>query len=297
MDQPSAQWVHSFRMEFDGFAWSDDGAIDPDWEVDVLTDVIHKKGGLLVIDAVWRPMDVVLGWFGPTPVTQDAEVDEAEVALPSSAAWLDSPWLMEEFVFQDMASDVAKLRQKAGVDVAVAGIMAEVSADDVMDALYERRAELAADAPAPLRDFVYVVRGGTWTAEHVGLPYDSFRGEARGGEAKRFCDRFKLTKTATFAIRLYTEALAQELAIEWCTRRQFFYDLWDAGGRPADFQFSAEDIASYVERLAFSEAAAVAGPRCLVRVNQIRAERPCRVDAWRWLLGGVANKVSESACT
>ena len=267
-------WRHAFQLEFGSFAWSDEDAIDPTWEVDVLTHVVNKQRGVFVSDAVWRPIWDVCEWFGPVAVASEPSESPHDIAPAVPKAWADMPWLLEEFAFEEHGQQPDGDGQDKDIKEQIAKIMEEATSADVMDALYDRREALAAAAPAPLRDFVWVVRGGAWTAAHAGVPFDSIRGEARGAEAIRFCTLYSLSKSATFAIRQHTEALAQELALEWCAKRQCLFDLWDLAGRTADFRFSEEDLASYVERPAFSEALREAGPQTLARAEAIRHEKP-----------------------
>ena len=59
-----------------------------------------------------------------------------------------------------------------------------LSAEDVIDILHERRYLLAHDA-TEVTDLKVQLRGGQWTAAHVGEAYDSFRSFAMKGDASR----------------------------------------------------------------------------------------------------------------
>lgn len=138
------------------------------------------------------------------------------------------------------------------------------------------RSSRAAEAPQALRDFVWVVRGGAWTAANTGMLYDSFRGQARSGEPKQFCDLFGLSKTTTMSVRQHSEDMAQHMVVEWCRRHQYFFDRWVEAGSSQDFEFTDEIVAGYVEPPEFSAAVRGASARTLQRVAQVRAERPQR---------------------
>ena len=269
-EQRRDRWLHEFRLQLGSFAWTDDGGIDPEWQVDVLTDVINQRHGRLVTDASWRPMSEVCDWFeSHTASVEPDHIDEEVPKVPEE--WVELPWLLEEFTFDEQKT--GKMSNEDGAEPiaeTIAELMAESTAEQVLDALYDRREAFAASAPAPLRDFGWVIRGGTWAIRSVGVPYGSFRGDAKTAEGIRFCELFGLSKSATYAIRQHTESLAQELAVEWCTRRQFWFDIWDAAGRTADFQFTADDWSSYVERPALAQALGVAGPATLQRAMQLR---------------------------
>ena len=121
-----------------------------------------------------------------------------------------------------------------------------LSVEDVVDMLYKRRYLLAHDA-TEVADFKVQLRGGQWTAAHVGEAYDSFRSFAMKGDASRLCALFGMTATATFSIKLYTEAGAERLAQLWCHRLQWYLDVWMAHGRAEDFRFDDALVASYDE--------------------------------------------------
>ena len=68
------------------------------------------------------------------------------------------------------------------------------------------------------------VRGGTWTALHKGTAYDTIRGCVNKGESLRWCRKYGLLATSSFAVQRFTEAGAVALAFFGCERMQNLYD-------------------------------------------------------------------------
>ena len=121
-----------------------------------------------------------------------------------------------------------------------------LSAEDVIDLLYERR-YLLAHAATEVTDLKVQLRGGQRAAAHVGEAYDSFRSFAMKRDASRLCALFGMTATATISIKLYTEAGAERLAQLWCHRLQRYLDLWRAHGKADDFHFDDAVLSTYEE--------------------------------------------------
>lgn len=90
-------------------------------------------------------------------------------------------------------------------------------------------------------DFRVTIRGGAWTAR--GAPFDSVRGAAYGSEPLKFCQKYRLPKSGTFAYRLYGDRVAECLARFWCARLQALYFAYSVA-RDDEHRFSDDDLAS-----------------------------------------------------
>ena len=253
-----AEWSHVFRIECSTFCFSDEGGFHDSWRLSVLVDTVVVAGGCVVSDAEWKRIDEVRTWFA-----EDAGIDdvpegeplEAEAAdeLGEATASAKLPWLLEYFPGEsakvlDEHPTRATSREHVEDDESASAIGgAEIlSAEDVITMLHERRYVLA-HAATEVPDFKVQVRGGHWTAAHVGEPYDSFRSFAMKGDASRLCALFGMTATATFSIKLYTEVGAERLAQLWCHRLQWYLDLWMSHGKADDFHFDDAVLSTYEE--------------------------------------------------
>ena len=85
--------------------------------------------------------------------------------------------------------------------------------------------------------------------------------------------------SATFSIRQHTEAVAEALAIEWCTKLQYLFDVWEDAGRSEVFDFSDDALRGYREGEEFTRLVVDAPHATTQRVEQIWSLKPKRVIA------------------
>ena len=284
------EWAHHFRIEYNNFIWTDDGCIDLAWRIDIMTCAMMQPRGVVVADGMWQPISAVVAIFqeGLPAAAEAAAADpEPDAKLPSPFA--DAPWLFDEVMFSELADDLPKDKVAKSVSDVIKDVLDAATHEEVLDMLYEKRGQMASVAPASY-DFVWSVPA--WTHMHAGVPYDSFRGQAHNGDPKAFCVFYKLPKSATFAISQHTEFLAQEMAVEWCSKLQYFYDLWVAQGSQADYDFDPESVQGYQERAAFTDAVRGAGAATMQRVRQIRGLVLQRVGAEAQRVGLALQRVS-----
>ena len=127
--------------------------------------------------------------------------------------------------------------------------------DDSVD-LTDQWAELEAlrmewdtDAQTTCTDFQYKVAGGKWLMQHHGKAADCFKATARGTDAKEWCLRLGMPRSARYEITAYTEPLCAIFGRTWCAKMQFFFDVAQRTGNdvpgPADraaWQYPSEYI-------------------------------------------------------
>ena len=94
--------------------------------------------------------------------------------------------------------------------------------------------------------FSWCLSGGAWTAEHVGVAYDSYRAYARGGEPERFCQVHRIPKSSTFSVARYAEDSCFMLCQLWISRMRFLYQAWVASGLETRLHFTPDFLAGYV---------------------------------------------------
>ena len=68
------------------------------------------------------------------------------------------------------------------------------------------------------------IRGGADTRKRKGVSHDTFRGAAHG-LAKDWCAYYCHQDTKSYSMRKYGEEIVSVLALEWCRKLQFYYDL------------------------------------------------------------------------
>ena len=71
---------------------------------------------------------------------------------------------------------------------------------------------------------------------------------SRTRKAKLSTHRLGLDRVNSFSFRKYGKEAASSLAMEWCSRMQYFFSLWQSQADP-DYCFSQADLDGYCESL------------------------------------------------
>ena len=85
-----------------------------------------------------------------------------------------------------------------------------------------------------------MIHGGKWTASTQRVPFDSIKTYAQRGEPYEWCKRYSLSVAASLSFNKFGDRAASSLALYWCQRMQYFYNLYLVAGQ-GDYQFTAED--------------------------------------------------------
>lgn len=279
-----SEWNHVFSID-GAFAFTNQGNFGKSWSVSVLTDTFLRPQSVVVSECEWKTLDEIKLLFPDDDPAADEghadeeAVDEGHAEEESVPAWAQLPWLLEHFPLYGSGAEATKAKATGSEDNAKAESASEeeveplLSAQDVFDALYARRFHWATCGDE-VQDFKVTLRGGNWTSAHTGKAFNEFRGGAVGGEAGSFCARYRLVKTTTCAINLYTEEGARALCALWCHRMQWYLDLWRASGREDAFIFAEDDLLEYVEPEASAPAGQKEAAAFAQRLASIRAIRP-----------------------
>ena len=68
--------------------------------------------------------------------------------------------------------------------------------------------------------------------------------QATKGAAYDWCEQHHLRKYSSFTVRHFGRAESSTLALQWCSKMQFFFDLW-MSQRKRDYVYTEEDLESY----------------------------------------------------
>ena len=99
-------------------------------------------------------------------------------------------------------------------------------------------------------DFLPNIRGGKWLRKHKGKEDDYIRGAAATADARQWCKLYGLQLSMSFAQDKFGIKDCTTLAVAFCHRMQYFYDLWVH--QDEDFyEFTEHDAAQYMEELDF----------------------------------------------
>lgn len=273
------EWRQCFMCDAWNLVYSDSGDFDDDAaRVFVLLDSVHMSGGLIVSSDQWVPLEWLLmhmdwpernGSDKPSAPDLETPLDELPEWVEEQLLWDPGEWLS---FFEQKTP--APRHGSASAAVAKHDTLAECDVEDVMDELLKKREEVSRLAPTA-GAFRLILRGGAFTQMMHGVAYDTFRAEAMPGIAVQFCMLFGLTKSASFACRLYGEDDCISLARGWIARMQHFFDEWEAQGG-AETASLGRSFAAVPEPPEFAELLARGSGAAWERAQQIRRVLPCR---------------------
>ena len=162
------------------------------------------------------------------------------------------PWLAEEFGPEGKASS-SQGSQEEGQD-ATLPLPATADAEEVLERawadLSQKRLEWDVQGPVQGDAFAVDIVDWAWSQGQAGRQYHCVEARASKGAATSWCRKYKFPPKVSFSVKLYTEQVAMALAVEWCRRLQFFYDLYRC--QPVkDLEYTPEHKASLTDSDAF----------------------------------------------
>ena len=173
------------------FLYSDEQDLSTGFVVEVLNDCKFTVGLKLRSEMDWRPLADVLAELPAKAVAKDIPDSGKASKEAEPSSWTDDVALWASLPFGGVwgECDSAKSRGQdhGGKHKAGGKVFDDISAEAAIDALYKHRFELAEEAPDSSSNFVWVLRGGAWTAATKGVAYDVLRAEAVRGKAVRWC--------------------------------------------------------------------------------------------------------------
>jgi hypothetical protein len=269
--KPARPMLHHFRKLTTHVIFTDEWPLDGAARVRVLCQTTSIGGGVVASRGEWTPLSDCLGVEGELAAGADHIMPAVE-KLPKDDGvnifkWADCPWLyaMYEASKDEEPLDTSTNRRGRAAH-------ADTDAGDVMDALQAARAFWAIRAPPQEIDFRWHIRGGKWTADHEGCAYDCFRSEAVSTNAKDFCQRYALDKSASFYISKYGEETAMTLARFWIQKMQHMLEIALVKG--PHHVFTPMDLAGFLEGVEITELAALGEGAVLERIDLIRSLVP-----------------------
>ena len=146
---------------------------------------------------------------------------------------LENPWVQDILAASSSTSSLparSSRQSGASTDTAQPHLKTDITADDmpmedVVSELQRQRDLFMADLPdRPAQHFKTTLRGGAWTARHVGAVADSARAYASSPEAKQFCVDHGLPQSATFALNRFGSRACGLLALYWVSRMSWLME-------------------------------------------------------------------------
>ena len=197
----------------------------------ILFTCFFKRGGVVVSDDIWVPFaeilpmyELELSMMGGAPEPDD---DPPRI-LPTEIDFTECPWILDLLVPGARGGSVTSMMLPTCDEHTSVGVV-----DDDTDfmALWDelgRAREALADAAEYVDEehFVVIVRGGEWTLINTGMPYDCYRACAKTASAVEFCREMNFAQSATYAVNLFTDVGAQQMAQWWKAKMTVLHGTW-----------------------------------------------------------------------
>jgi hypothetical protein len=123
--------------------------------------------------------------------------------------------------------------------------------DGVVEELVEHRAGWVWKEDM-IFDFGATQLGGRWCKVFKKIPFDGAVGMAQSADARKLCVRYAFPRQTGFAYSKWGEEAANQLAREYCRRRQHFYNCWRVRD-DNEFQWENYHIDAYAVGAEFTE--------------------------------------------
>lgn len=178
----------------------------------------------------------------PKPATAAKTKQATSSAASASDVLAEHPWLAE-YLKHDAPN--AGQANASNIDATAQPLEEEPGnpVDRVWAAILEQqRREQHENTPYAGDDFTTCLK-----SQYIGPEVwesDRVIAQAKHGSASVFCNLYKLSKTASFSYSRYLETGSLKLALEWCRRMQFLYNIWQDQST-ARYVFTAVDLAGY----------------------------------------------------
>ena len=201
----------------------------------VLPHCLVLEGGKVVSNGSLHPFAEFVDSLGPPPAPpkQQGAAPENEAENPAPAT--SNPKLEVSFAWLRHYATEDRQEPEGSVSEPSASssspppkqpsYLTEEDMNEAFALLEAKRAEWKQELASSPENFKTSISGGAWSMASKGLAADSVKAAASGSVAKDWCKRYGLPQATTFSYRKYTEKVATALALHWCQRLQYFFDL------------------------------------------------------------------------
>ena len=142
--------------------------------------------------------------------------------------------------------------------------------DPILTGLFARLSASSSPSHCPATSVSSDDFGVKYETRAIGA--DNVVGRALNRDAADWCKRYKLNPTISLSWERYDNFQASVVALGWCDRLQYLYNLFKAGGGGA-YIYTTAEVSRYVEPHGFSDLAttAAASSPIATRIQQVRA--------------------------
>ena len=212
-------------------------AFDDAEALQVITDLVFLPGHRVCSDSSAVPLKVFCASLPKASATKaSSSTSEAESPVALNLDLLQMyPWLEK---YSRQASRAA-VEEHAAMETDKDSVELPLADEEVLletwAVLEARRQEWADEEVVRTTDFETFIRGGAHVRETSGVPYDCIISRPCSEVARSWVQGYFATKTAAFAYKRYGEQAAHMLAIGWCHKMQYLFDLFVDSQRHEQF--------------------------------------------------------------
>ena len=154
----------------------------------------------------------------------------------------DHPWAAQYL----NTGQPSKAPDKATDEVLPQSVEGSAAFEEAWSALEQARADWRQEPSAAQGEqFVASFRSGDWNLINRGVnESDRIVAQAQAGPARTWCQRYGVNVMASFSFSRYGEKSCRTLALEWCRRLQFFFDIWRHQD-DSKYVYTDSDLKSY----------------------------------------------------
>ena len=255
-------FVHNYTYTQSSYCQAQDLPFDSDGAgAFVLEDLSFIGGNRLGSDFQVVPWDVFAARLPPTTTNRaEAKPKAASKRRIDPELLRQYPWLAD-YVAEatpeacaEEAEAPAQEQARAQQAIAIAAMadaekctgLSDEAVDKAWVDLEERRELMGLTAPEVGDNFHTQLKGAARIAATADAPFDTVLGVAKAGAPNQWAIKYHLGKSASFSAKKYGDYAAHVMALEWCRRCEFFYQMWCSQKAP-DYIYTPEDFASYDE--------------------------------------------------
>ena len=254
-------WDYVFQFEGEILGLSEVAEVDVE-SVLVFADPIFSEGNVvathsspLLFEEILEHLDVPSKDKDITqPKAKKIKLDHTRITPEMLECF---PWLSEELQSTPKVLQSRTTSQGSSQHRSDRTIPADADKDALelaVEELRKKREEWVAENENHCEMFVTELRGGRWTKAVMDKAYDAVAAKAAQIHVKHWCRLNSLPVMASYSIAKFGEHLASLLAISWCAKMQWLWELSAEGADDQKLKLDSATFDSYVPSPELTEA-------------------------------------------
>jgi hypothetical protein len=273
-------FLHEFVLQVGKSVPHHDIAFDDGAVIQVIRHLVLLPGHRVCSDFPAVPFNEFCASLPKAPAKTSSSTPEDEApAVMNPELLLMYPWLEK---YSRQAAPEMRQKEQEGLEADKDPVVLPVLDHDVLlstwSLLETRRQEWADEEVVRTPDFETFIRGGAHTQATLGVPYDCIISRPCSEESRSWIQGYFATKTAAFAYKRYGEQAAHMLAMGWCHKMQYLFDLFVDSRQNEQFVYQDAELDAYAPDPAYIQwalALPLSSP-AYSRHEEIKSLRPRR---------------------